>query len=490
MSVERQFQRRAEAVPRLGVGLSVDVYSPDLWALMNWFEGQPSSPAYLEIFRAETTALQAVKRSFARMPLAYHGEGLWITQPEFSTSSILERELNDVAAQLNLLSSPWLNHECATKQIAGYSFGTYLPPLYTPESACLVADNIALVQARLDKSREPREGMGPLFLLEMPPLTYFMAGTMEVPEYFRLVCERTACGLVLDIGHLWTVYRYSAARRRSSLEQFVEEFLDKFPMERIIEIHLAGLAVHETAQESQEDRYPAWIDAHAAPIPGVSWTLLEQVLAHPRLCNLRAMALEVDTKAIDVIVEEFAQARALAGATIEQLLKNAAPVPAPIPPPPHSAPQDCQTFAGVSRPDLEAEYVRYAKVASGQQPPEGRLWSATTDDPAGLECYIHRYLPHEILHWGGELTDMFPETCRRLTLQGLSLEEFVPWWFHKARPTEGPYDFFLLKIDRLLEFVSERAPVLVEVARREAATLRAAYEDANTAGRTILETCQ
>ena len=486
MSVQRQFQRRAEAVPRLGVGLSVDVYSPDLWDLMSRFEGQPSRPAYLEIFRAETTALQAVKRSFARMPLAYHGEGLWITQPEFSTSSFLERDLNDVAAQLHLLASPWINHECATKQMAGYSFGTYLPPLYTPESARLVADNIALVQERLDKSLEPGEGMGPLFLLEMPPLTYFMAGTIGVPEYFRLVCERTACGLVLDIGHLWTVYRYSAARRHSSLEQFVDEFLDTFPMERIIEIHLAGLAVHETTQASLEDLHPEWIDAHAAPIPAVSWTLLEQVFAHPRLCNLRGVALEVDTKPVDVIVEEFVRARALVGATVEQLLNNATPVPDPTPQLPPYSPHDGR----VTRLDLEAEYVSYAKIASGQQPPVGTLWSATADDPTGLERYVHRYLPHEILHWGGELSDMFPETYGHLTQQGLSLEEFVPWWFLKARPAEGPYDFFQLKIDRFLEFVSERAPAFLEMARREAATLRAAYEDANTAGRAILETCR
>jgi len=45
---------------------------------------------------------------------------------------------------------------------------------------------------------------------------------------------------------------------------------------------------------------------------------------------------------------------------------------------------------------------------------------------------------------------------------------------------DRPYDFFHLKLDRLLEFVTERAPLLLDLARYEAATLRAAYEDANT----------
>src|SRR6476660_5716665 len=124
MSVEQRFQRRAEAVPKLGLGLSVDFYSPDLFELMSGFEGLAARPAYLEIFRATTTALQAVKKYLAHVPLAYHGEGLWITQPDFSSSPFLDNELHDVASQLNTLCSPWLNQECATKQMAGYTFGT------------------------------------------------------------------------------------------------------------------------------------------------------------------------------------------------------------------------------------------------------------------------------------------------------------------------------------------------------------------------------
>ena len=297
MSVERQFQRRAALIPKLGLGLSVDVYSPDLWDLMNRFNADSTRPAYLEIFRAATSVLRAVRQSFGDVPLAYHGEGLWVTQPEFRMTPLFEHELDDVASELNALGSPWLNHECATKHMGGYSFGTYLPPLYTPESAYLVAENIALVQERLDRDCKRSNALGPLFLLEMPPLTYFMAGTLNVAEYFRLITERTPCGLVLDIGHLWTVYRYSAARKHSSVKAFVDRFLDAFPMERIIEIHIAGLAVHESDICGRErDQDPEWIDAHAADIPNVSWAILEQVVTHPRLRNLRAMALEVDTK--------------------------------------------------------------------------------------------------------------------------------------------------------------------------------------------------
>ena len=483
MPVGQQFQRRAAAVPRLGLGLSVDVYSPDLFDLMSRFEGRASQPAYLEIFRATTTALRAVRHHLAGMPLTYHGEGLWITQPNFSAGPFLDEELNEVASQLNVLTSPWLNHECATKQMGGYAFGTYLPPLYTVESAKLVAANIALVQARLDRSRRPADAYGPLFLLEMPPLTYFMAGTIGVGQYFRLVTEQTPCGLVLDIGHLWTVYRYSTAKRQSSLEQFVEHFLDEFPMERVIEIHVAGLAAHE-AQASLEDCHSEWIDAHAAPIPEVSWALLERVLAHPRLRNLRGVALEVDTKPVGLILEEFSKAFALVGRTVDRLLRKTPACEAVFEP----LEVDGRTHAAdIDRSGLEADYVRYARIVSGQQPPAGPPWQAAAEEPSGLERYVRAYLPYEILHWGGELTEMFPDTCKGLSEAGVLLDEFVPWWFHKSRAADRPYDFFLLKIDRLLEFVAERAPGLLGPARREAERLRVAYEEASAGGGLLLE---
>jgi uncharacterized protein len=486
MSIEQEFHERAAVVPALGLGLSVDVYSPDLWDLMARFEGGWPRPAYLEIFRATTTVLHAVRESFADVPLAYHGEGLWITQPEFRSTRFFESEIREIASQLQILSSPWLNHECATKQLAGYSFGTYLPPLYTPDSAALVSDNIALVQERLDGNRTDGAPFGPLFLLEMPPLTYFMAGTIEVPEYFRLISERTPCGLVLDIGHLWTVYRYTSAVRRSSLDAFVAQFLDAFPVERVIEIHVAGLAVHEALPPASPDSLPDWIDAHAAPIPAVSWAILDQVLEHPRLRNLRAVALEVDTKPVERIVEEFTEASARVRPTVERLSKQGTKRL-------HADPASAvsSTFADeIDRNALEAEYVRYAEIVSGQRPPAGAPWSAVAADPSGLERYVGGYLVHEILHWGGDISDMFPETCKRLSERGASLDDFVRWWCDQSRTADRPYDFFLLKIDRFLEFVTEQAPLLVEGAVQEAALLRTAYADANTAGRPLMEPCQ
>lgn len=487
LSIEQDFRQRAGLVPGLGLGLSVDIYSPDLFELMSRFAAQGTQPGYLEIFRATIAAVQTVRQHFPAVSLTYHGEGLWVTQPDFSCTPFVEDEINEVARQLAILRSPWLNHECATKQMAGYSFGTYLPPLYTAESARVVADNIALVQERMDRAFRPGDKFGPLFLLELPPLTYFMAGTMSVPQFFRIVTDLVPCGLVLDIGHLWTVYRYTAAARRMSLEQFVERFLDEFPMERVVEIHVAGLDRHESAGlRDLPEGLPEWVDAHAAPIQAVSWAMLEQVLSHPRLVNLRGVALEVDTKPIGNIVDEFQDAsRRFSGTICRRMADRPATINAVPQRTERSVEQSHASY--IDRQRLQEDYVRYARIASGQQSPAGPDWRGVMEDPAGLDRYVREYLPYEILHWGGEVTEMFPETSRALAEAGVALDGFVTWWFRAARPVERPYDFFLLKIERLLAFVAERAPALLIQAGREADELRRAYAEANDAVQPVME---
>ena len=487
LSIEQDFRSRAGLIPGLGLGLSVDVYSPDIFELMKRFAAQESQPEYLEIFRATIPALQTVRQHFPKASLSYHGEGLWITQPDFSGTPFVEEEISEVARQLAILRSPWLNHECATKQMAGYSFGTYLPPLYTPESARVVAGNIALVQDRLDRACRPGRAFGPLFLLEIPPLTYFMAGTMSVAQFFRMVTDRVPCGLVLDIGHLWTVYRYTVVRHQMSLEQFVERFLDEFPMERVIEIHVAGLDRHEsTGRRRQDGTLTEWVDAHAAPIQSVSLTMLEQVLAHPRLVNLRGVALEVDTKPVENIIEEFNEARRRFGPMIQRKIAKH-PTGADSVPWAATLPVEQSQASDIDKLSLEEAYTRYAQILSGRQPLTGPEWQQVTEDPAGLGRYVHEYLPHEILHWGGEVTEMFPDTCRALAEAGIALDGLVAWWFQAARPVDRPYDFFLLKIERVLKFVGERAPALVNQAQREADALRLAYAEANDAVQPLME---
>ena len=473
------FQRRLREIPTQGMGLSVDVYTPDLFDLVHTLKERGLQLGYLEVFKATTTALTMVRQAIPDIPLAYHGEGLWITQPDVQESPFFQQDVDEIVTQLNSIQSLWLNHECAMKQMAGFSFGTYVPPLYTPLSAKVVAENIALIQQAVDCQSRRADGTAPLFLLEMPPLTYFAAGTMSIPAFFRLVTTLVPCGLVLDIGHLWTVYRYTAACRRTSLERFVQDFLDEFPLERVVEIHIAGLACHESVGEPKESEgLPEWIDAHAAVIPSILFTMLEQVLAHSNLVSLRAVALEVDTKPLEMIVEEYAEAvrrfsplvqQAIARESVVEQLMGHKSLPALVQEP------VCQS----DRQQLRDDYTRYAQIISGQTSATGPEWKDVAAEASGLTRYCTSYIPHEILRWGGDLTEMFPQTCRALADRGICLTEFVLFWFRSPRPLTHSYDFFLLKIERFLEFVTERVPEARACVEQESDMLRLAYAQAN-----------
>jgi hypothetical protein len=499
------FERRARVIPDHGLGLSVDLYSPDLFDLIQALEteaGDAGAPCgYLEIFKAAEQGLAWVRQRVPGLSVNYHAEGLWVTQPDMATAYPWEGELESAARHLRMLGSHWLTHECASKQMAGYSFGTYLPPVYTRAAAAAVARNVDCVQRALDRRLGGGEGQGPLLLLEMPPLTYFAFGDLPVPEFFRLVAEATPCGLVLDIGHLWTVSRYTGAWRSQSLEEFVQTFLERFPLDRVIQIHVAGLAVHETiglapSNQGAECSVPVpvfgadgapvprreppwWIDAHGAPIPDVLFDMLEQVLAHPGLANLKGIALEVDTKSIPEIVREFGAFRRRFARWAERsgpvgIGGNTSAVTAARPDARLSADHE----AGA---DLAHLYADYARAAAGVDREAIRRLPALGIQPGTIEAY-RTYLRHEILAWGGALTDMFPQTCKALERAGVTLGEFVAFWFREARPVTTPYDFFLLKVERFLEFVGETLLSAAALAAREADELRQAYQTANEWG--------
>jgi Uncharacterized protein conserved in bacteria len=462
--MQSEFTQRASHISAHGIGLSVDVYSPDLLHLVQSLRDEELKPGYLEIFKATTFAMQWVRRQFPEIKLAYHGEGLWVTQPDFPQSCSGRQGVAEACAQIAALGSAWLNHECATKQMAGYAFGTYLPPLYTELSARATAENLAFLQAQLDEQTRCHMDPPSLVLLEMPPLTYFACGSLAIPDFFRAVTDRVACGLVLDIGHLWTVYRYTGAWRRQTLEAFASDFLDAFPMERVIEIHVAGLAAFATHAESSMDAEPValphWIDAHGAPIPEVLFDLLTQVLAHPRLTSLKGVALEVDTKPVAEIVTEFRrflerfESKVRCAEQIDHI---------DLPPYEQSdafqRPHPVSFLASDEQATLHRQYEGYVElVTTPDRVPmtqELSLLGGSLDD---LNRYREIYLPHELLHWGGELNEMFPRTGRLMAAADIPLERFASFWFEKPRPDQEDYDFFLLKIDRFVEFVANDCP--------------------------------
>jgi hypothetical protein len=216
------------------------------------------------------------------------------------------------------------------------------------------------------------------------------------------------------------------------------------------------------------------------------------VLAHPELTSLKGIALEVDTKAIPLIVEEFGRLR-------EEVNGKAKLSPSPsggegwdrekrgvpnIPRPgvpialPHAMGHGGE---GGGEGELADLYRSYARVVSGQQPLEDSDLAPLAEslDREGLSRYTTRYLPHELLRWGGDLEELFPAIWDMLNERGITVQDFVRFWFRKPGPVTDPYDFFHIKLERWEAFINEMAPdLLIEVAR-EVRTLRTLHAELN-----------
>lgn len=99
------------------------------------------------------------------------------------------------------------------------------PPLYTAD---LLDDYVQSV-------RRLREYLGvPLAIEPIPTYLHLDVPQMSEPEFFHRLCARSGCMLLLDLPH--TVL---SAR---SLGHDVRSFVLEFPLDRVIEIHVAGLS--------------------------------------------------------------------------------------------------------------------------------------------------------------------------------------------------------------------------------------------------------
>ncbi|MDQ6734459.1 MAG: DUF692 domain-containing protein, partial [Nitrospirota bacterium] len=434
-NIERAFIRHLSQIPSHGLGLSVDVYSPNLFDLLETLASHGLRYGYLEIFQASQSALAEVRRRLPGELLAYHAEGLWLTQPEWGAGDEVLLELSGTASHLATLGCYWINHECATKQMAGFSFGTYLPALFTATSADVTAAHATRLQQSLAASGQFTADREPLVLLEIPPLTYFGFGDMPVTEFFSRIAAQAPCGFVLDLGHVWTYYRYSGDWRRRSVTAFLTEFLDAFPLDRVVQIHMAGLAVHESAtgyafEALRNDDAPFWIDAHHAPIPDVLSDMLDQVLAHPKLRALKGLALEVDTKSIAQIVHELNQVQQRFGERLSAVCDAVQTASGTGALHDDSASDSIAIESTAEAIDaLRRQYECYARVVSGHISASQAGLPSQWLEQGNLDLYRQTYLPHEILHWGGDLLDMFPETCRQLAREGIDLSALVSFWF-------------------------------------------------------------
>jgi hypothetical protein len=153
-----------------------------------------------------------------------------------------------------------------------------MPPVLTRVSAEAMAENV----------RRLRLASGFEVLPENPPAHVYL-GDWHLLDYFAFVAERADAGLLLDVAHLAIHQR---ATGRTPLDG-----LDRFPLDRVVEVHVAGATEFELAGRRFLD------DDHTPePVPA-TWEILDFVL--PRAPNLRALVYECERNPRAAVLENF-----------------------------------------------------------------------------------------------------------------------------------------------------------------------------------------
>ncbi|MEM6973245.1 MAG: DUF692 domain-containing protein [Pseudomonadota bacterium] len=169
-------------------------------------------------------------------------------------------------------------------------FNDLLPLPYNADTLARVADHID----------DAQEAVGRRLLLENPSSYVELAGaTMDETDFLIAVAARTGCGLLLDINNVYV----------SAVNQGFEptDYLDRFPLHLVGEIHLAG---HATEIEADGGRL--LIDSHDRRVDEAVWALFQRTLKRtgplPTLVEW-----DNDLPAFEILMDEAAIAeRALA----------------------------------------------------------------------------------------------------------------------------------------------------------------------------------
>lgn len=282
------FLERVRALPVLGVGVSTEYgagASKGALDPLSLRKQHPMFGAFLEVGVETEKGLDAQARAWARRgwPSTYHFLDLNLDEADdFDTGW-----LDEVRAILAVLKPSWICGDAGLWHFGPRERGhmLLLPPVLTAESADALAEGV----------RRLRAETGLEVLPENPPGTAFV-GDLHLLDYFARLAERADTGLLLDCAHLAI---YQRATGRAPLDG-----LDDFPLERVVEIHVAG------GQPREAHGY-RWIeDDHSPDVLPETWAIVDAVVA--RAPNLRAVVFECERNSVAAALPGFRRvARAL-----------------------------------------------------------------------------------------------------------------------------------------------------------------------------------
>lgn len=256
-----QVQRRLGLpCPGDGVGLREEHYPylmstpPQQWGV-DWFEAITEN-----LLDNHGWALRVFEHVAAHRPVVLHGVSLSIG----STAPLDKEYLLKLRALADRFRPLWISDHLCWTGIGGVNSHDLLPMPLTEASLTHTAERVCAVQ----------DFLGRPLVIENPS-TYLQFAASRIPEaeFLARLATATGCGLLLDVNNVHV----------SSFNHGLDplEYLERVPVDHIVQIHLAGPSDHGTHL----------IDTHDHPVPDAVWPLYARACER---CGPVATLLEWD----------------------------------------------------------------------------------------------------------------------------------------------------------------------------------------------------
>lgn len=192
-----------------------------------------------------------------RFPILTHG----LTMSLGGTDPLDEAYLKELRDFIAGVRSPWHSDHLCFSSVGGAMLHDLLPIAFTDAAAARVADRV----------RRAQDALGVPMAVEN--ISYYMhpgRGEMSEPEFLTLVCERADCGLMLDVNNAYV--------NAQNFGFDADEWMRKAPLERTVQMHVAGHERFDEAELGAGATGSILIDTHGADVSDPVLALFARVL--------------------------------------------------------------------------------------------------------------------------------------------------------------------------------------------------------------------
>lgn len=228
-------------IPKLGIGIGLrPVHYEEIFSkqpAIDWFE------IISENYMVEGgKPLENLDRILERYPVVQHGVNLAIGSPDPLDWDYLKK----LKALTKRTKTPWLSDHLCWGRLLGAHFHDLLPLPYTKEVIDYVVERAKIVQDFLEL---------PFALENLSSYVAFREDEMSEWEFYTEIVERADIFMMLDVNNIYV------SSRNHGFDPM--EYINAIPMERVIQIHLAG--------HSDHGEYV--LDTHDHPVRDEVWEL-------------------------------------------------------------------------------------------------------------------------------------------------------------------------------------------------------------------------